>query len=136
MKKLLTLFLLLALLTSCASPAVSNTLPQSTEPKTDQTKSEEQNTTENQTESPQLSTFLYIMDDVRLDKAKQGYLEIYARNLEDESFVCSFDEFFSKCTTADEFKNMYSYFTQIGDVCSVVARVLINWEKEDRKSVV
>jgi hypothetical protein len=51
MKKLFILFLLLALLTSCATPAVSNTLPQST----GQTSATQPNATEEPTTSEKLS---------------------------------------------------------------------------------
>jgi len=75
MKKIITLFLLLALFTSCASPAVSNTLPQSTEPITEQTKSEEQNTTDKDfvyVDYAQANRFV-VFSDILLEKIKQVY---------------------------------------------------------------
>ena len=118
MKKIITLFLLLALFTSCASPAVSNTLPQSTEPITEQTKSEEQNTTDKDfvyVDYAQANRFV-VFSDILLEKIKQVYSKWNADSFEDRNFAVTFEEL---SAVSDKFKNMYSWLKELGEVVSV-----------------
>lgn len=92
MKKLLTLFLLLALLTSCAAPAVSNTLPQST----GQTSATQPKDTEEQI-TPPLSADDIIVPDIFYENASPNSGEIFNEKYYISQSIKSLSNYESSC---------------------------------------
>ena len=93
MKKLFILFLLLALLSSCASPAVSNTLPQSTE----QASSTQAKDTEEPTTSEKLSADDIIVPDIFYENTSPNSGEIFNEKYYISQSIKSLSNYESSC---------------------------------------